>query len=258
MVGGIYRIKNIINNKFYIGSSKNLSRRELEHETKLNQNKHYNKYLQRAWNKYGGEAFVFEYLEEFKIPEDLSSKIVRKLLKNREQYFLDDILHANKSDNVFKTYGYNISRYAEGGDTGNWATGGKHSKHRKVSVFDLDMNFIEEIAGVRATERKYNATVRPCCNGKIKSSKGYIFRYSDKLDVVYIKKTPKKKKIHSNRKKVYEYDLEGNFVREWRCANEASLNTGLTRAAISSNLLNKSKRTKNRIFTYKKPNNELV
>lgn len=56
---GIYKIENLINGKLYIGQSINLRRREVKHFTELRNNKHVNKHLQRAFNKYGEENFKF-------------------------------------------------------------------------------------------------------------------------------------------------------------------------------------------------------
>lgn len=59
---GIYQIRNKINNKIYIGSSKNLVERERTHFVNLRINHHTNKHLQASFNKYGSENFVFETL----------------------------------------------------------------------------------------------------------------------------------------------------------------------------------------------------
>jgi group I intron endonuclease len=56
---GIYIIKNVINGKFYLGSSINLSKRKRTHFRDLKNNKHHCIYLQRAYNKYGKENFEF-------------------------------------------------------------------------------------------------------------------------------------------------------------------------------------------------------
>jgi len=56
---GIYHILNLVNKKMYIGSAKNLYKRMNEHYGNLTQNKHPNKHLQNAWNKYGEENFKF-------------------------------------------------------------------------------------------------------------------------------------------------------------------------------------------------------
>jgi group I intron endonuclease len=57
---GIYKIRNKLNGKFYIGSSVDISRRFSHHQLDLSKNKHDNPHLQNAWNKYGGENFEFE------------------------------------------------------------------------------------------------------------------------------------------------------------------------------------------------------
>lgn len=82
-IQGIYAIENIINGKKYIGQvchKKGASRRFIEHKSLLKLDKHYNKYLQNAWNKYGESNFEFKMLE---IVEDIS------LLNDREQNWID-------------------------------------------------------------------------------------------------------------------------------------------------------------------------
>lgn len=59
---GIYKILCIPNGKVYIGSSVRLAKRIRNHKSDLRQGKHPNQRLQRAWNKYGKENFVFEVL----------------------------------------------------------------------------------------------------------------------------------------------------------------------------------------------------
>jgi group I intron endonuclease len=59
MTSGIYYIKNIVTEKGYIGSSKNVHRRKNEHFRELRKNKHANRHLQSSWNKYGEESFTF-------------------------------------------------------------------------------------------------------------------------------------------------------------------------------------------------------
>lgn len=61
---GIYMIKNIINNKIYIGQSLDILGRWKAHLNCLKNNKHVNKKLQNAWNKYGEFNFIFEIIEE--------------------------------------------------------------------------------------------------------------------------------------------------------------------------------------------------
>jgi len=55
----IYKIINIKNNKFYVGSAVNLTKRKQKHIWKLRSGDHPNKHLQAAWIKYGETAFIF-------------------------------------------------------------------------------------------------------------------------------------------------------------------------------------------------------
>jgi len=66
MRSGVYTITCLANNKMYVGSTTRLfSQRWGDHKTMLNNNKHTNIHLQRAWNKYGPNAFKFEILETY-------------------------------------------------------------------------------------------------------------------------------------------------------------------------------------------------
>lgn len=60
---GIYSFLCLANSKRYIGQSKNLKKRQQTHMSELKNNRHFNSYLQKAYNKYGKEQFQWEVLE---------------------------------------------------------------------------------------------------------------------------------------------------------------------------------------------------
>jgi len=91
---GVYRIKNLKNNDCYYGSSKEIEKRFKRHLNELKKDKHHNIVLQRAWNKYGEENFVFEVVENCET----------KVLLDVEQKYLN------------KNPKYNIGKMASGGD----------------------------------------------------------------------------------------------------------------------------------------------
>jgi group I intron endonuclease len=93
---GIYKITNIVNNKIYIGSAYNISNRFSVHVYTLNNNKHKNKHLQFAWNKYGKINFKFEIIE----------LVHKEQLLLREQYWID--LYKPYQKNI----GYNMAKKA--------------------------------------------------------------------------------------------------------------------------------------------------
>lgn len=65
--GIIYQIRCKINNKVYIGSTKNISLRIEYHLNKLRYNNHYSETLQNDWNLYGEKNFVFETIDSCNI-----------------------------------------------------------------------------------------------------------------------------------------------------------------------------------------------
>ena len=87
---GVYRIRNNVNGKVYIGSTINFKRRKVDHFKELRGNKHPNPKLQKAYNKYGEENIVFEIVE-YVAPE--------KLLE-REQYYIDSLNAVNEGYNI--------------------------------------------------------------------------------------------------------------------------------------------------------------
>lgn len=61
----IYEIRNIKTDYAYIGCSKNVQYRWKEHLRDLKKDQHHCSHLQRAWNKYGNDLFIFKILAEY-------------------------------------------------------------------------------------------------------------------------------------------------------------------------------------------------
>lgn len=89
---GIYMIKNIVNNKKYIGQSIDIHNRWKRHKKELTNGAHSNCYLQSAWDKYGENNFVFS--------------IIKQCLKDELDYY--EILYIKQFDTMNKYNGYNL------------------------------------------------------------------------------------------------------------------------------------------------------
>jgi|694.fasta_scaffold08789_28 group I intron endonuclease len=113
-IHGIYSISNKINGKSYIGSSCDIIRRWRHHEQNLNKGIHHCIYLQRAWNKYGKNNFVFHI--EAKCTKDnlisLEQSFLDKAKLNRKQYY-NSTYHAGGQEpkNVTKKQKQDIKNY---------------------------------------------------------------------------------------------------------------------------------------------------
>lgn len=110
---GIYIIKNIVDNKVYIGRSKDIDSRISSHKCNLRRNKHINKHLQNAWNKYGEDNFKFEVVE---------------ICNNIEETYSKEIFYIEKYESSNRDKGYNLSLGGEG--SGEWSEESK----KKLSI----------------------------------------------------------------------------------------------------------------------------
>ena len=91
MTVGVYRIINQSNGKVYVGQSVDVEDRIYKHKMALRGNYHKNDHLQKAWNKYGEDSFIFELIKSCKV----------RYLDRFEKLYI----HIYKSMNV--KYGYN-------------------------------------------------------------------------------------------------------------------------------------------------------
>ena len=90
MASGVYKITNIVNTRFYIGSATNIQKRWQGHIQDLNRGVHANSHFQKAWNKYGELCFSFEVLEHCSKAEIIE----------REQHYLDSLTACSRGYNI--------------------------------------------------------------------------------------------------------------------------------------------------------------
>ena len=124
---GVYKITNIITNKFYIGSSNNIQERIKTHFKELKNNRHPNKHLQSSYNKYGKDNFIVDILEEC---QDIIA---------REQYYID-ISNWNML--------YNKTKKAYGG--------GSDVMSKELILLDLEGNVVDVFPSGREISRFLN------------------------------------------------------------------------------------------------------
>ena len=99
-ISGVYKITNAITGDFYIGSSKDVKERWINHKCKSTWNRYSNNPLYQDMQKYGVENFVFEILEEVEIEK----------LKETEQQFIEIL---KPTYNNYRAKGLDIERKKE-------------------------------------------------------------------------------------------------------------------------------------------------
>lgn len=212
---GIYCWRNIINNKVYIGSSKDLNERFYDHLF----NKSSNIHLQRSITKYGIENFEFSILEFINI-DLFQNKIedTKKKILEREQYYLDYICKASENNYKFKSISYNINRKAES------CLGAKRTEEQRK-------NYSAWQKGRKLSDKHKN---------NIKLGRIEMFNNPDYLSPLKGKKISDShiNKIIQSKlylvKKIIQYDLEGNFIKEWDSIKNAQICLGLKKSSSLS------------------------
>jgi len=116
-ISGIYCFENKINNKRYIGSSKDIVERYKRHLRMIVKNVHVNSHFQSAINKYGFNNFSFIVLEQCSEND----------LLTREQYYIDSYEWSTL---------YNKTKIALGG--------GSDAKEYPIIMLDLKGNIVNE------------------------------------------------------------------------------------------------------------------
>lgn len=159
-MAGIYRIRNLINNKIYIGSTHNkLAKRRGEHVSPLNKNKHKNQYLQSAWNKYGEENFEFSMIEEMIFPVHYDASLIREHLHCREAYYIE-LLNPE----------YNLAKVIRGGIIGRIMSEEERIKlgnrKRGVKISEETRNKIKIARAKQIITEEHKEKIRRAMTGK--------------------------------------------------------------------------------------------
>lgn len=291
---GIYKIINLINNKTYIGKSKDIQRRWKEHKIDPfnTNNAMYNSLLYKDIRKYGLNNFEFQIVEECEESQ----------LNEREKYWI-----ASYNTYVQNTngYGYNMTKggeytallplfdrekvlqlwnqnksfkeiQKEVGCSKTTLTNilndlnisvkerfqrGARDRNVAVLQYDLMGNFIKEyisIADAAQEVQTSTGNIIYACNGKLKSTAGFQWRYKTTDNII---QKIDNYCVDKGRKglKVIQYDLNGNFIQIFDNAIIAAKNVGITYpSSINRVCSGKRKTAGGYIWKYQKNEQEEV
>lgn len=202
----IYKFTNKINNMIYIGQSLRPEKRLKEHL--YGRKKGNDTYFDKSIKKYGIENFTFEIIdssEDRKIIDELEKKYIIKY-------------------NSLTPNGYNILKGGRN-QQGSWNS-------KKIKEYDLNGNYINayESAGYYENfvnkEYKQSGITRSCRENK--HYKNRIFRYYDFKGKVEKYKEP----LPNHIKKIYQFDYNGNLIKEHISITNASRKTNTSRTSI--------------------------
>jgi group I intron endonuclease len=268
---GIYVIKNILNNKIYIGSAVNINDRWRQHKLLLRKNDHHSPTLQYSWNKYGEENFNFIIIEECN----------KDILISREQYYLDTLLKANDDNfKFFKSNGYNVNHRADS-SLGREFTEktkvkmseikSKNGKLKNIEFSKIDINsfYNNKIISITNKEtlaskdknnpfygKRHIEESKKIMSEKKMGKNNYFFGTGPMLNKKFTDDHKNKISLsnsginNTNSKKVYQYDINGDLVKEWDSVGQVCKMLNLSVGNISSCCLNKRRTAYGFIWKY--------
>ena len=254
---GIYKFTNLINNQVYIGQSINIEQRYKQHKTNChlpdrNQSKFY-----QALNEFGIDNFSFEILELCE-PDQLNDKEIywinyydavnagyntlsggsygyivdRQLIFDAWNEGLSIQKIAEKLD-VCKTtvrnalHGYDKYSVEESHKRGGqmaFETALSNQSHNSLKIsnavyqYDLNGNFIQKYNSVYEAARCTNtqeSSIRKVISGERQTANNFIW-FKEQQDYVAPRKSGGKSKS------VYQLDLNGNQLNEYKSLSEAA------------------------------------
>lgn len=186
---GIYMIYCISSGRAYIGLSKNIYRRWTMHKAQLKRNRHDNDHLQKAYNKYGKDRFIYLVLER------CSSDIL-----NDREYYYCTLLDKDYLYNILPVGDLFVERFCNAikpaqikrtADSYKSMLGKSHPKETQDRInltrlkdrgYSVEMiNSIRKdfITGLRQVElrKKYNLLSSPC--NRIVKCSVYVSEFFD-------------------------------------------------------------------------------
>lgn len=271
---GIYKVTNMVNNKIYIGKSKDIQRRWREHHTEpFNTNcRAYDVIFYRAIRKYGIDNFKFEIIEECSEAE----------LNEREKYWIKFYNTCIKDDNGS---GYNMT---EGGENTSqelkydieliqklWLEGktqqeilqithyshnvltryldyleidvnerrrrGSLYKAKTIHQYNLNGTYIQSFSSVSEAARALQQDDIKASTSNIsyacngKTQSAYGYLWS------YIKKDMPEKKIRHT--KVNQYSLDGKYIKTYNTLTEAAKENNINNISTIINVCTGKRKT---------------
>lgn len=179
---GIYTITNRETGRIYVGSAVRLGHRLWRHRWMLRKNQHPSVILQRAWNKYGEDAFVFAVAE---LVPDKANLIVR------EQSLIDQL-------QSFGPRGYNLTPNA-GSQLGFKMSDESKAKMRAAKLgkprpfTDQHRANLSQAMKGKAPSESTKTAQRKAITGKKRSPESIEMQLTTKRRLGLIRKTPPRK-----------------------------------------------------------------
>lgn len=173
---GIYGIRNVVTDKFYIGSAESIIKRIKRHYHYLKKCKHHSAKLQHSWNKHGEDSFEIIIIQEFQNGIDrnellkIEEECIRKYNSVENGYNMTSIclnyIHFTQSEEAIKNF-----KKARGKPV--------VSVNRFSGDFEKEFNTIAEAAEYYEMS---TSNISQVCKHKANYLKDFVFLYKEEYD----------------------------------------------------------------------------
>ena len=236
---GIYQIKNTINGKIYIGSSKNIHIRWNKHKNDLTKGFHHNIHLQRSFHKNGD---VFEYiLLESCLKEDLFDREEFWINKLSPSYNLGSVgggdnltNHPDREKIIEKrkaTCARRVAKMSESERKERWAKNGEDNPNWKGGICSKQYTCIDCGANTSSIRGKRCQTCKSIGKNNAFYGKTHSKEFKDKLS-----RAAKERGYVGNQEKRVEID-----GKIYKSCSSAAREIGVTCATICNRANHKTK-----------------
>lgn len=243
---GIYKITSP-SGKIYIGQSINIEKTWKYRYKNLNACKRQT-ILYNSLKKHGYENHTFEVIEECN-----EYKLLERETYWKEYYKVLEIPSLccrmdGRGGKLSEETKQKISK-ANKGKTGKYLRNNElrnnvsKYKSKPIYQFSLEGVLINKWDSISSAEKILGTGLKSNLKKETKTSKGYVWSYKNEF--------PGFIKIHGNNSKVVQYDLEGNFIKEWLSMMDIQRELGYPNSNISAVCRGKQKTAYGFIWKFK-------
>lgn len=248
----IYKITNRINGKCYIGQTVGTLDARWKRHCKDNSKC---TAIHNAIVKYGKDNFTVEEIDNAVSQDELNEKEAYWITKlntlspngyNLQNGGLREQLSKESCERISDTI---KEKYRNGEISVSWT--------RKVCQYDKQGTLIKIWDSIREAAKELGINdkhIPSACSGKRRTVGGFMWRYyedtlGESIEFPKRKRNPDKW-FNSHRKSILQFDLDGNFIRQWGSALEASTTLNISTGQLCDTCKGKHKTAKGYIWRY--------
>lgn len=184
---------------------------------------------------------AFEKFYNSEVGKKIASKRTKKNWENEEfrRKVIDNMTSTMRSDEFKQRHSKTMKEAYSSEEVREKVRGANNGASRKIKQYDLEGNLIAEF---ETLTKAYEMTglhyknISKALNSHRKTAYGYVWKFADDKEITYSKRKSYSKNVSRNRRAILQYDLNGNFMKEFESSTEAGQILKVNRVNIIKNL----------------------